>query len=55
MCIRDRYDAEGKCINYNAESTDPVPEGGRFDGSPMPYWQRLTNAGLGLHLSLIHI
>ena len=36
------YDAEGKCINYNAESTDPVPEGGRFDGSPMP-------------LSLIHI
>ena len=20
------YDAEGKCINYNAESTDPVPE-----------------------------
>ena len=39
------YDAEGKCINYNAESTDPIPEGGRFDGSPMPYWQ----------LSLIHI
>ena len=47
------YDAEGKCINYNAESTDPVPEGGRFDGSPMPYWQRLTNAGLGLHVGKV--
>ena len=47
------YDAEGKCINYNAESTDPVPEGGRFDGSPMPYWQRLTNAGLSLHVGKV--
>lgn len=47
------YDAEGKCINYNAESTDPIPEGGRFDGSPMPYWQRLTNAGLGLHVGKV--
>lgn len=47
------YDAQGKCINYNAESTDPVPEGGRFEGSPMPYWQRLTNAGLGLHVGKV--
>lgn len=45
------YDAEGKCINYNAESTEPRSEGGRFEqGSPMPYWQRLTNAGLGLQV-----
>jgi lipoprotein-anchoring transpeptidase ErfK/SrfK len=27
-----------------------VPEGARFVGSPMPYWIRLTNSGIGLHL-----
>lgn len=47
------YDADGKCINYNAEATDPIPEGGRFEGSSMPYWQRLTNAGLGLHVGKV--
>ncbi len=44
------YDAEGKCIDSNANATDAVPEGGKFVGSPMPYWQRLTGAGLGLHV-----
>ena len=44
------YDADGKCIDSNANATDPVPEGGKFVGSPMPYWQRLTGAGLGLHV-----
>ena len=47
------YNAEGKCVNYNAESSDPVPEGGRYAGSSMPYWQRLTNAGLGLHVGKV--
>lgn len=47
------YNAEGKCIDYNAESTDAVPEGGRYTGSSMPYWQRLTNAGLGLHVGRV--
>lgn len=47
------YNAEGKCIDYNAESTDVVPEGGRYVGSSMPYWQRLTNAGLGLHVGRV--
>jgi hypothetical protein len=41
------YDAEGKCINYNAESTDPVPREAALTVPPMPYWQRLTNAGPG--------
>jgi lipoprotein-anchoring transpeptidase ErfK/SrfK len=47
------FNAEGKCINGNAEITDPVPEGGRFEGSKMPYWQRLTGAGLGLHVGKV--
>lgn len=47
------YDAEGKCIDYNANADDAVPEGGKFSGSPMPYWQRLTGAGLGLHVGKV--
>ncbi len=44
------YDAEGKCIDNNADVfTQPVPEGGRFDGSPMPNWMRLTYDGVGMH------
>ncbi len=43
------YNAEGKCIDGDARPTDPVPEGGKYVGSAMPYWQRLTYAGLGLH------
>ncbi len=44
------YDAQGRCINANADVfTEPVPEGGRFEGSPMPNWMRLTFDGIGLH------
>lgn len=44
------YDAEGKCVNYNADFfKDPVPEGGKIVGSPMPNWQRLTHDGIGMH------
>ncbi len=47
------YDADGKCINADAYPTDEVPEGGRYVPSPMPYWQRLTWAGLGLHVGKV--
>ncbi len=48
------YDANGKCVNYNADFTkDPVPEGGRIEGSPMPYWQRLTHDGIGMHIGKV--
>lgn len=47
------YDADGKCIDGDAESSDTIPEGGKFVPSPMPYWQRLTNAGLGLHVGKV--
>lgn len=42
------YDAEGKRIGSNAK--DGIPEGGRFDGTAMPYWQRLTGDGVGMHI-----
>ncbi len=42
--------SNGKCINGNADSRRvSIPEGGRFVGSPMPNWQRLTGSGIGMH------
>lgn len=43
-------DADGKCVVRDANSTiDTVPKGGKFIGSPMPNWQRLTSSGIGMH------
>ncbi len=47
------YNAEGKCVDGDAYPTDTVPEGGRYEPSAMPYWQRLTWAGLGLHVGKV--
>ena len=48
------YNAEGKCINGDADAVKhEVPEGGRFEGSPMPYWQRLTSDGVGMHIGKV--
>lgn len=48
------FDAEGKCINSDADAfKDAVPEGGRFEGSPMPFWQRLTGDGIGMHIGKV--
>jgi hypothetical protein len=45
------YDAEGTLVNGDADiTTDPIPEGGRFDGAPMRYWMRLTWDGIGHHI-----
>ena len=44
------YDADGKLVNGDADSRkDPIPEGGKFVGAPMPYWMRLTWDGIGMH------
>lgn len=44
------YNAEGKCIVRDADSRrDAVPEGGKFVGSAMPYWMRMTKDGVGMH------
>lgn len=48
------YDGEGKCINGDADAfKHAVPEGGKFVGSPMPYWQRLTHDGVGMHIGKV--
>lgn len=44
-------DAEGNVVDGDADiRTDAIPEGGSFVGSSMPYWLRLTNTGVGLHV-----
>lgn len=44
------YNAEGKCIDSDADAfQDVIPEGGKFVGSPMPNWMRLTSCGVGMH------
>lgn len=48
------YDAENNVVNSDANTrTDTVPEGGRFEGASMPYWMRLTNSGVGLHVGYV--
>jgi lipoprotein-anchoring transpeptidase ErfK/SrfK len=44
------YDAEGEVFKTNADMTkDKIPAGGSYKGAAMPYWMRLTWAGLGMH------
>lgn len=48
------FDAEGKLINGDADlSVDKVPEGGRFEGSPMRCWLRFTWDGVGHHIGKV--
>lgn len=42
------FDAEGN--QADGETPKDVPEGGKFVGSPMPYWMRLTWDGVGHHI-----
>lgn len=45
------YDAEGKVIATMADRRKvAIPEGGRFEGSKMPFWMRLTPDGVGFHV-----
>ncbi len=48
------YDAEGTVVVADADTrTDPIPEGGKFEGASMPYWMRLTTTGVGLHVGYV--
>lgn len=48
------YDAQGLCINSDADAfVHGVPAGGKFEGSPMPYWMRLTWDGVGMHIGKV--
>lgn len=45
------YDATGVEVVPDADTRQhAVPEGGSFSGAPMPYWMRLTDSGVGLHV-----
>lgn len=44
----------GKVVNDDADTRkDPKPEGAVFRGASMPYFLRLTNTGLGLHVGRV--
>jgi lipoprotein-anchoring transpeptidase ErfK/SrfK len=44
-------DASGAVVQRNVDiQRDPPPEGARFVGTSMPYWQRLTGDGVGMHI-----
>ena len=48
------FDATGAVVVADADSRKDVPpEGGRFEGSAMPYWMRLTDSGVGLHVGFV--
>ncbi len=48
------YDATGNATESDADTrTHTVPEGSRFVGAQMPYWMRLTNTGVGMHVGYV--
>lgn len=59
--IEDKYstkygwfeDEFGVVTDNDAKSTDRVPKGMTYVPAPMPYWMRLTSAGIGMHGGLI--
>lgn len=45
---------DGAVLVSDADSRqDAVPSGAKFVGSSMPYWMRLTDTGVGLHVGYI--
>jgi lipoprotein-anchoring transpeptidase ErfK/SrfK len=45
---------EGQTVVSDADTrADAVPQGGRFVGAPMPYWMRLTQTGVGMHVGYV--
>lgn len=48
------FDATGLVLVEDADSrVDKVPEGAQFVGATMPYWMRLTDGGVGLHVGYV--
>jgi lipoprotein-anchoring transpeptidase ErfK/SrfK len=41
--------ASGKVVDWNAYPYSKVPKGCRYQPSPMPYFMRLTDKGVGFH------
>lgn len=47
-------DATGAVIVSDADTrTDVIPEGATFDAAKMPYWMRLTDTGVGMHVGYV--
>jgi len=47
-------DAAGTVLVSNADArTDVPPEGATFSGAKMPYWMRLTDTGVGMHIGYV--
>jgi len=45
------YDVTGAVLVDSADSRQhAIPEGGNFAGAPMPFWMRLTDTGVGMHV-----
>lgn len=42
-------DDKGHIVNMSAEVGDPIPKGLHYQSSPMPYYLRLTDDGVGMH------
>lgn len=48
------FDADGNVVVSDADTRrDVPPEGGSFVGARMPYWMRLTNGGVGMHVGYV--
>ena len=43
------YNAKGGLHKSNAQSSDPIPAGGKFVGARMPNFMRMTYDGIGMH------
>ena len=47
-------DSAGEVLNSNADArTDIPPEGAQFVGAKMPYWMRVTDSGVGMHVGYV--
>lgn len=47
-------DAAGTVVVENADRTvDTLAEGTTFEGARMPYWMRLTDTGVGMHIGYV--
>jgi lipoprotein-anchoring transpeptidase ErfK/SrfK len=48
------FDGEGEVVDNDAKrGREKVPKGHRFEGADMPYWQRLTATGIGMHAGFL--
>jgi len=47
-------DSAGEVLVSNADArTDVPPEGAQFIGAKMPYWMRITDTGVGMHVGYV--